>query len=390
MSGSRANRLLSPNEAKFWLLDWAAPMNSIAVIERAEGASPVAVAPPRRFALPVVCVGRQSRPRWGAATMPGMIERESMASEWDWLAAAERLQGVRVGSAGHPPWHAVIQQHTQGTTLVFAVNHALTDWRTCLHVARSFLADADPGDLAPACEELLPSNCFADPAAASLLDGWWTSRAGARWEALGLARLAQAFPPPAISRFAVEHLTLDVTARLARRCETEGVSLNSALAITLRDVMPPLDSVAHSVDMHRFIRPPPAPGPGLAVAHVFTPLAAGAFWEAARDNRAALFEAIRGGGAGDALLQLPRVLLGRMPPREAAAMTITGAPTVGTRNGADANQDMELVLSSARGGGGILILSRRRGALQLVAGAPAGGPEVPLPAIVERLAAAVA
>ncbi len=380
------NRLLSPNEAKFWLLDWSAPMNSIAVIERPERSEMLAAQ--HRFTVPVVCVGRQSRPRWGAATVPGVIEHKNVASEEDWLLAAERLQQVRVGTEGHPPWHAVIQQHPKGTTLILAVNHALTDWRTSLHVARSFLADADPGDLAPPCEELLPPNCFADPAAGSLLDGWWTSRAGARWEALGLARLAEAFPPPAITRFAMERLTLEATARLAQRCEAEGVSLNSALAIALRDAMPPLDSVAHSVDMHRFIRPPPAPGPGLAVAHAFTPLAKGAFWEAARDNRAALFEAIRGGAAGDALLQLPRVLLGRAPPREAAAMTITGAPTVGIRNGADANQDIELVLSSARGGGGILILSYFRSALQLVAGTPAGEPEVPLQAVVERLAEA--
>jgi hypothetical protein len=381
------NRLLSPNETKFWLLDWTAPMNSIGVIERAGGASPVSS---DRFTLPVVRVGRQSRPRWGETAMPGVVERESVASGRDWLAAAERLQNIRIGTEGHPPWHAVIQDHPDGATLIFAVNHALTDWRTCVHVARCFLAGVEPGELAPACEELLPPSSFSDRAAATLLDGWWTSRAGARWEALGLTQLAAAFPPPAPTHFAAQCLTAEATARLTARCEAEGVSLNNALAIALRDAMAPLASVAHSVDMHRFIRPPPEPGPGLAVAHVFTPLAAGEFWEAARDNRAALFEAIRGGGAGDALLQLPRVLLGKMPPREAAAMTITGAPTVGARNGVDAKEDMELVLSSARGGGGILILSYRRGALQFVAGSPAGEPEVPLPAIVERLAAAVA
>lgn len=379
-------RLLSPNEAKFWLFDRAAPMNSIAVIQRA-GDVPVP-APPHRFAVPVARIGRQSRPRWAEATLPGVIERESVASPQDWLAAAERLQDVRVGTEKHPPWHAIIQDHPGGTTLVFAVNHALTDWRTSLHVARCFLADADPGDLAPACEELLPPTSFADPAAAPLIEAWWTSRAGERWEALGIERLVEAFPPPAATRFAVQCLPPEATARLARRCEEEGVSPNGVLAIALRDVMG-LDVVVQAVDMHRFIRPPPAPGPGLAIAHVFAPLAAGPFWEAAREHRAALFEAVRSGAAGDALLALPRALLST-PPRESAAMTITGAPTVGPRNDGSADREMELVLSSARGGGGILILSYRGDALQLVAGTPADRTEVPLSAIIERLAAAAA
>src|SRR4051794_27352746 len=261
-------------------------MNSIAVIECA-GDAP-APAAPHRFTLPVARIGRQSRPRWAEATIPGVLERESVGSPQDWLAAAERLQGVRVGTEGHPPWHAVIQEHSTGTTLVFAVNHALTDWRTSLHVARCFLADADPGDLTPPCEELLPPSSFADPAAASLIDAWWTSRAGERWETLGIEKLIEAFPPPATTRFAMQCLTPEATEQLARRCADEGVPPNSALAVALRDVMH-LNVVVQAIDMQRFIRPPPTPGPGLAIAHVFTPLAAGPFWEAARDHRAELF-----------------------------------------------------------------------------------------------------
>src|SRR6516225_73170 len=104
-------------------------MNSIAVIELGAGAAPL------RFGVPVVCVGRQSRPRWGEGAARGIFERERVASAGEWLVAAERLQGVRVGTEGHPPWHAVIQEHPDGATLILAVNHALTDWRTSLHVA---------------------------------------------------------------------------------------------------------------------------------------------------------------------------------------------------------------------------------------------------------------
>lgn len=382
-------RLLSPNEAKFWLLDAVAPMNSMVVIETAGPLSPPSE--PRRFRLPTARLGKQARPRWDEADAPGVLVHEDGAADTAWLAAAERLQHVRVGSDGHPPWQAIVQYRPDGaTTLVMAVNHALSDWRSALHIAHCLLADRDPGNIAPACEEMLPAELFADPAAEALIDAWWSGRAGARWEALGLAALTRDLPRPAATRFAAHRFTAAQTGRLQRRVAAEGVSLNGALAIALRDAMG-LEAVAHAVDMQRFIRPPPAPGPGLAVAHVFTPLAAGEFWEAARDNRAALFEAIRGGAAGDALLALPRALLSGAAPRyEAAAMTITGAPTVGARDGAAAEHPMQLVLSSARGGGGILILAYHRDCLQLVAGSPAGEKEVPLPAIAARLHEAAA
>jgi len=381
-------RLLSPNEAKFWLLDWVAPMNSIVVVEREGTGAPEAA--PRRFSLPVARIGKQSRPRWGDPDLPGTFETETTEDSVGWLDAAARLQEARVGSEGHPPWRAVVQRHPSGSTLVLALNHALTDWRRSLHVAKSFLADLPAGDLAPACEELLPPSAFGDPQAPDLIDGWWTSRAGARWEGLGLAKLTEALPAAAPTQFAIARLTAAETARLHERCATEGATLNSVLAIALRDVMR-LEAVAHAVDMERFIRPAPPPGPGIAVAHVFTPLAGDAFWEAARENRAALFEEIRSGAAGDALLALPRALLGTGEPRyEPAAMTITGAPTVGARDPDAAGDPMQLVLSSARGGGGILILSYFRDRLQLVAGTPGGAPEIPLPAIVARLAEAVA
>ena len=70
---------------------------------------------------------------------------------------------------------------------------------------------------------------------------------------------------------------------------------------------------------------------------------------------------------------------------EKAAMTITGAPTA-VAKAAREGIEMELVLSSARGGGNILVLSYDRDCLQLIAGTSAGQPEVPLAAIAERIA----
>jgi hypothetical protein len=425
------NRLLSPNEAKFWLLDWVAPMNSVVVVRvargegvriareegvrvargeavriaRGEGAreagGKMRVAHgadlqtasgvlrdlrelPQRFAVPVVHLDAQQRPRWGAADRDGLLAQQEVSDDTAWLAVAERLQNERVGSAGHPPWQAVIQHHPDHVTLILAVNHALTDWRTSLLVAHAFLADRHPGPLAPPCEEMLPQSSFAAPDADALLDAWWSSRAGARWHSLGKQGLTAILPQAEPTGFALHLLSRADSDRLQARCEAEGVSLNGAVAIALRDTMQ-ITAVAHSVDMDRFIRPPPPPGPGLAVAHVFTDLGDGPFWDAARDNRAALFDQIRQGAAGDILLSLPRLLMGGTPTYQPAVMTITGAPTVRAREAADPAVAMQLVMSSARGGGGIVILSHHDDCLQLIAGTPAGLPPVPLQSVCDTL-----
>lgn len=376
------DRLLSPNEAKFWLLDSSAPMNSVVVVRRA-GTAPIAM--PKNFVIPEVKVSTQGRPRWSESRTPGVLRHVAETSEGQWLTVAQDLLDVRVGTAGVPPWHAVIVTGAAHATLVLAVNHALTDWRTSLTVAHAFLDDVHPGDLAPACEEMLPDSAFGDPDAAELLDGWWSVRAGKRWEALGPERLTAILPPPEPTRLALHTFSREATERVRMRCEDEGASLNSVLAIVMRDVMR-LKNVAHAVGMERFIRPAPPAGPGLAVSHVFTRLEEGEFWESARENRAGLFGEIKAGAAGDALLPLPKFLIKPDTPLsyEKAVMTITGAPTVGATGAAD-DGSMELVVSSARGGGGILIISYDSGCLQLIAGTAGAASEIPLAAIAERL-----
>jgi hypothetical protein len=234
---------------------------------------------------------------------------------------------------------------------------------------------------------MLPPSSFSAPDADALLDAWWSNRAGARWQALGRDGLTAILPRHAPTQFSMLRLSEADTIRLQARCEVEGAPLNSALAIALRDTMQ-IDAVAHSVDMERFIRPAPPAGPGLAVAHVFTRLAPGPFWDAARDNRAELFDQIRGGAAGDILLSLPKLLMGAEPSYQPAVMTITGAPTVRARAAADPEKIMQLVMSSARGGGGILILSHYGPGLQLIAGTPSDVAPVPLQTVLDRLLAA--
>jgi len=377
------NRLLSPNETKFWLLDAGSPMNCIVVIRRA-GTDEIAI--PQRFAIPVAECSGKGRPRWVQSTAPGVLERRREAGASDWLAVAQELLDVRVGTARVPPWHAVELRGAAHTTLLLAVNHAVTDWRTAVTVGHAFLEDRHPGAMAPACEEMLPDSFYGDPDAGALIDGWWSPRASARWEAVGIDRLISIMPPATPTRFAAHKFDAEATERLTMRCEDEGASLNAVLAVATRDVMG-IDSVAHAVGLERFIRPAPPEGPGLAVSHVFTKLDRGEFWDSARQSRDTLFQEIRNGAAGDALLPLPKFLLkpDTPPSYEKAAMTITGAPTAvakAVREGIE----MELVLSSARGGGNILVLSHDGDCLQLIAGTSAGQPEVPLAAIAERLA----
>ena len=211
----------------------------------------------------------------------------------------------------------------------------------------------------------------------------------ARWEALGLERLTFILPPSGETRFVATTLGREATERVQARCEEEGASLNGALAVAMRDVMG-LDSVAHAVGMERFIRPAPPLGRAGAggVARLHQLDAPGEFWDSRSSPRisATLFEEIKAGAAGDALLSLPPVLLRPDTPLsyDKAVMTITGAPTVGAGELAD-GISMELVVSSARGGGGILILSYDEGCLQLIGGAAGGQPDVPLAALVERL-----
>lgn len=368
-------RLLSPNETKFWLLDQVAPTNSIVVLQRGSAGFPTQ-APPG-FDIPVARIGRRGRPRWSAATTPGVIRRVTLTAEADWVGIAEQLLDARIGTDDNPPWEAVVADHPDGQTLLLAVSHALTDYRTALALGRAFAEGTPVGDLAPACEELLPDRVFGDEDAGALIEGWWSDRAGARWEALGPSRLTAILPPASRTRLTLHRYDEAETARILDRCEAEGASLNSALAIALRDAAG-TDACAFSVDLSRFIRPALPAGPGMAISHVHADLAPGDFWEAARDNRAVVFERIEAGEAGDSLLILPRLLQrpGTPPAWRRSGLTITGAPT--WRAAGEDGYDLQLVLSAARAGGGVVIPTLWRGQLQLLGCSPEDDVAMPL------------
>ena len=383
------DRLLSPNEAKFWLMDWGSPMNTVIVTRTAGRVDPAALTG-GGFAVPVVTLDRHQRPRWAASDAAGSVEEVLAADEADWLGVAERLLDRRVGTDGHPPWHAAVLQHGDTSTVVLAVNHAVADYRTGQWLADRLLAGTHPGEIAPACEEVLPSRLYGGEESLDLVEEWWLARAGARWEAIGLDRLASVLPVPSRSGLDMVRLSADDTAALQARIEDEGASLNGAVAVALRDLAG-TDRVAHAVDMSRFVRPPLPQAPGVAVSHVFASNPADEdFWEAARGVRGAIFERIQAGEAGDALLILPRALLreGSAFVSEPSAVTISGFPTYRRPEDAGDGHPMQIVLSSARGGGDVVMLTYDGARLQLIGCRPEDGEGVDLESLADRLLAA--
>jgi|GEM_PF-876532 len=356
--------LLGPNETKFWLLDTTAPMNLVVVARLDVRPAVERSAESRSFSLPLIALGPYNRPRWGPASAEGTLEVLSGRHPDDWLIEAQRLLQVRIGTQGHPPYHAVLLEHGDRATLLLALSHALFDYRSALMAADAFLEGRDPGSLMPACEELLPPHACSAQDADELIDYWWRREAGIRWEAAGLARLAEALPPPAPTHLASRSLTQAQAADLERRCRDEGVSLANALGIATAGASGER-AIAYAVDMARFIEPRPS-GPGLAISHLQAEVPHAAFWDAARSVRRQLRQGIEAGFAGDRLLDLPRALRqGSLDGiQQNAPASITSAPRSVSSIASD---EKRWVVSSARGGGFVVNPVRTDQGLELLA-----------------------
>lgn len=361
------DRLLSPNETKFWLLDVSSPMNVVTVVHLRGRPDPGQCDVPEAFRLPSIFIGHHGRPRWGGAQTGGTVEvLEEADAGAAWAGHAERLLQMRLGSEGYPPFHVTFLCGESRSALLLAIPHALADYRSALWLADAFLEGIAPGGHAPACEELLPLECYTNAGAETLIDGWWSQRAALRWEAAGVDTLTGALPEPCRTRLSPVGLSKEQTAGLDARCAAEGVNLNSAVAVAIRNATG-LSEIAHAVDMTRFIEPEPPSGPGLAISHVFTNSPDGMAWDAARSVHAQLFDRLYSGAAADALLTLPVALEQGAVTSRIAAATITGAPSQ-RNSGCAGTADVisRWVVSSARGGGFVVGLAREGDSLQLI------------------------
>lgn len=343
------DRLLGPNETKFWLLDLTAPMNLVVVVRLGSRPAIEMLAESGAFSLPLSAPGQYGRPRWGASSSEGVVEVFRASHHDDWLAQAQRLLLVRVGKVGHPPYHAVLLEHARGATLLLTLSHALFDYRSALCATEAFLAGREPGPLMPACEELLPADAYRLEDADELIDFWWRREAGIRWEAAGLERLASVLPSSAATQLASRRLTQEQGEGLQRRFADEGVSLANAVAVATSRASGE-KALTHAIDMTRYIEPRPS-GPGLAISHLHAEVTDGSFWDQARAVRRQLRDGIESGRAGDNLLALPRVL--RQASLDgiarSAPASITSAPRA--MRSTLAPDEARWVVSSARGGG---------------------------------------
>lgn len=382
----KPGRLLSPNETKYWLMDVSSPMNSVVVLRARGELGARDLRADSDFRLPAIALDEMNRPRWTEPRGGGVVEEQRAEDDMAWLRVAEKLTDVRVGTEGHPPWHAVIVREPQTTTLVFAAHHSVTDYRTGLWAAHCFVKGVSPGALAPACEDLLDPSSFSSEDAQELLEQWWLARAGARWHALGVERLAHFLPAPCATRLSAIRFDRKESDAFNAACEREGVTLNGAVAVALRDALGVM-RVGHSIDMSRFIKPALPDGPGIAISHLSTDVPAGEFWDAARDVRAKLFERLMAGDAADEFLVLPRALLQTAQATEgtAAPIVITGGPTLKRRDHAYDGYVKQLVVGSPRAGGNVVILSHDEGRLELLSSCPASDAPLPLDRIAQCL-----
>jgi hypothetical protein len=293
------NRLLGPEETKFWLLDRAHPFNGVVVLRR-RGPIVLSGKVTDCFRLPIVAAAADGRPRWGAAPHAG-IAAEIAAEEDDWPQHAQELLALRAGTEGHPCWHLRLLRHRTGTTLLLSMLHALADMHSALAIGHALLAGRRPAALPPSFEELLPPALFAEANASAILEQWWSTETGRRWRAIGTERITAMLPLAAPSSLAALRMEPGDTAALVARCGAERASLGCALAAALQDVLS-VRSVGHSLDLRRFIDSPlPATAPGIAVSHITTQLGSDAsapFWQRARAVRdgTAARGSRRGGG----------------------------------------------------------------------------------------------
>lgn len=380
------NRLLGPEETKFWLLDRAHPFNAILVLRR-RGPIVVDEKIADSFRLPAVAVAADGRPRWGAVPHAGTAA-EIAAEEDDWPQHAQELLALRAGTEGHPCWHLRLLRHRTCTTLLLSMLHAVIDMRSALAIGHALLAGRRPAALPPSFEELLPPALFAEANASAILERWWSTETGRQWQAIGTERITAMLPPAAPSSLFALQMEPSETEALVARCGAERASLGCALVATLQDVLG-VRSVGHSLDLRRFIDPPlPATAPGIAVSHITTQLSPDAsqpFWQRARAVRAELQRGVRSGVAGDILLTLPRALRGETTGRPADAPEVTISYSRFNDADLDASRLHTAIGIAPARSGAVLTAATARGRLELVAASPACATPLPLRAVATRL-----
>ena len=355
-------------------MDVRVPMNVIAIAPLGSHVPHEIMSAARTVRLPSLVVGRQDRPRWTTAGADPLVEAMTVPDPHEaWIGHAERLLASRVGTEGHPSCRVLVLQGRSNATLLLAMHHALADYRSGLFMLRRLLAGRPAGRLAGPLEDALPESAFGRADAARRLDEWWSQRASLIWAQAGLQRLAANMPAAGSTRIRITWLSAEQTQAIDRQRRHLGMGMNAAIAVAIARAAS-LDSVSHAIDMTRYLPSWTTEGPGIAISHLYTPVGAGGFREAARAVQGSLREQMGRGAAGDQLLALPDSLFRGRVDAEAhpEAAGITGVPVQSVAGLPDLPElarlriESQFAIGPASAGGCVINLFRDHGRLGLI------------------------
>lgn len=333
------NRLLGPEEFKFWLFDRRAPLNEVAM---ATVAGPVSAAQVEA-ALACLCgrhpalsvrVDASGRPRFvpGAAPpeAPAVIAREG-DDHWRRVCEAELARPFPMAQG--PLMRVTLLAGPESTDVVFTLAHLLADGIAFLHLFGDLLHALGGGALEPLSEMPPLEELIAEPAAQAFeepLAHWWSRGLTERFEPGSLGRFVAQLPAVGPTRITPFDLDPARTQALVRRSREEGTTVQGALAaatlLSLSGDEAREIACNHIVSLRGALSPPLGAEMGVYLSRVETRHRVGkstAFWPLAREVRERLAAGIAHGEAIESTLRTVRALCGGEPVADAVQPAVT-------------------------------------------------------------------
>lgn len=297
------DRLLGPEEFKFWLFDRRAPFNVVASAQIAGrldvgalqiAASSVAARHPALRARVVL----QGRPRLVSVEVaPPRVRLIPREDDDHWRRECEGEFALPVPLETGPPWRLSLLDGPDSSDLILTISHVIADGTSILLVVRDLLMALGGEPLAhlpelPAGEALIAPEAFGSLESARLVAGWWSRATARRLEQLDYEALVENLPAVGATRLRSHELTVRETGALIERCRAEGTTvqgaLGAAMLLSLTSTSSRELSLLHIVNLRSRLAPPVGEDVGVYISHVSsrhvvhgeTP-----FWELARDVR---------------------------------------------------------------------------------------------------------
>jgi acyl transferase domain-containing protein/NADPH:quinone reductase-like Zn-dependent oxidoreductase len=310
------DRLLGPEEFKFWLFNRRLPFN-VVVTARIKGevdAQALADVLPRvrnRHPLLQVRITDDVRPRFVTdESRPVPLQVGVRHDDQQWVRACEAELGRPFATAMAPLFRVVLLQGKGVADLIVSLPHVMADGLAAIFLARDIIAGLaggalDPLPELPAFEELIPPAAFSS-ASRNVLGRWWSRRTTEQFQALSLATLLEHLPVVGPTRIHSGRLSAADTARLAARCQARDLTLHGALAaaglLALAHAEPTAMTCFHPVSLRDQLSPPLGDDLCLALSHVsthHTVSRAGHYWDLAHALHHDVMAAMERGEAFD-------------------------------------------------------------------------------------------